>query len=329
MRPGFLRNASTAVAGPLVVAAALAAAMVGLAELTGVTTLDESFEAGGERVIDVQMTLVAYLCAAAVVVGATAVPPPRRKLRRIPPVAAAVGALAAIPLVTGRATEFIGGLATDAVLAGAVVGGLAAFLLAPLGTRALLGVSAHLAVLWVAALVSVATTETVVYAGLVRPLGATALDDLFGDALGRHVPTLLPYAVLVVVVTAVLGRVLPRRGVGRVTGRSSGLSAGQGVGRAAGRSSGQAASQGSGRVTGRSGGRGAAVLAAAAAPVLAAVLYPVVGMDLWNGEAAPVAAVAAVAGAVAAMLAATPARRSAAPEEAAPKKSANKPRAAG
>ena len=264
-----MRNASTAVAAPLAIAAVLATAMVGLAELTEVTTLDESFEAGGERVIDVQMTLVAYLCAAAVVIGATAVPTARRKLRRIPPVAAAVGALAPIPLVNGRATEYIGGLATDAVLAGVIVGGLAAFLLAPLGTRALIGVATHLVLLWLAAFAFIGWTETVVYAGLVQPIGTTALDDLLGDALGYHLPTLLPYALVAVAVTGALGYWFARRGASR----------------------------------------GTAVLAAAAAPVLAAVLYPVVGTDLWNGEAFPVAAGVAVIGPLAALAAAAKARR--------------------
>jgi hypothetical protein len=266
MRPGFLRNASTTVAAPLLVAGVLATAMVGLAELTGVTTLDESFEAGGERVVDVQMTLVAYLCATAVVIGTTAVPAGRRNLRRIPPVAAAAGALAPVPLVNGRANEYVGGLATDAVLAGAIVGGLAAFLLAPLGFRALVGLATHLAVLWVAALAFIGWTETVVYAGLVQPIGLTVLDDLLGDALDYHLPTLLPYALVAVAVTGALGYWFARRGAAR----------------------------------------GTAVMAAAAAPVLAAVLYPVVGTDLWNGTATLVAAAVAVAGTLAASAAARP-----------------------
>jgi hypothetical protein len=261
----------------LVISAVVAAAMVALAELTGVTTLAESFEAGGERVIDVQMTLVAYLCATAVVIATTAIPTKRRKLRRIPPVAAAVGSLVAIPLVNARADEYVGGLASDAVLAGAIVGGIAAFVLAPLANRALIGVATHLALFWAAALACEAWTETVVYAGLVQPLGSTALDDLFGDALGYHLPTMLPYALVAVVVTAALGRRLARRGASR----------------------------------------GTAVVAAAAAPVLAAALYPIVGMDLWNADAAPVAAGIAVIGALAAV-AATSRRRESDPTTAAP-----------
>lgn len=268
MRPGLMRNTSTSVLGPLAIAAVLSTAMVGLAELTGVTTLDENFYAGGERVVDVQMTLVAYLCATSVAIATTAIPTRRRRLRRIPPVAAAVGALAPIPFVNARADEYVGGLASDAVLAGVILGGIAAFVLAPLGIRALTGVATHLILLWVAALISIATTETVVYSGLVQPIGTTTLDDLLGDALGYHLPTLLPYALVSVVVTAALAYRFAHRGSSR----------------------------------------GTAVLAAAAAPVLAAALYPAVGMDLWNADAAPVAAAVALVGALAAALVAKPGR---------------------
>lgn len=281
MRPGLLRNASTTVLGPLAIAAVLSLAMVGLAEATGVTTLTESFEAGGERVIDVQMTLVAYLCATAVVIATTALPTRRRKLRRIPPVAAAVGALAPIPLVNARADEYIGGLSSDAVLAGVIVGGIAAFLLAPLATNALIGVATHVVLLWLAALVFDATTGTVVYAGLVHPATTRPLDDL---------PTLLPYALASVAVTAVLAFWFARRGATR----------------------------------------GAAVVAAAAAPVLAAALYPVVGMDLWNAEAAPVAAGVALIALLAATVTAGAGRRASTPSEATPPPgTARQPRAGG
>lgn len=283
MRPGLLRNASTSVLGPLVLAAALATAMVVGAESTGITTLDENFNAGGERVLDVQMTLVAYLCATAVVIATTAMPTTRRRLRRIPPVAAAVGALVPIPFVNGRADEYIGGLASDAVLAGAVIGGVAAFVLMPLGTRALVGTVTHVVLLWLAALISTAVTETVVYAGLVQPIGTTALDDLLGDALGDDLPTLLPYALVAVVVTAALGYRFARRGSSR----------------------------------------GSAVLAAAAAPILAAALFPVVGMDLWNADAAPVAAGVAVIGALTAAAASKLGGRAHTPSQATPTSGTN------
>jgi hypothetical protein len=138
--------------------------------------------------------------------------------------------------------------------------------LAPLGIRALAGVTTHLLLLGLAALLSTAATETVVYSGLVQPIGTSALDDLLGDALGYHVPTLLPYALVAVVVTAALGYWFAHRGSSR----------------------------------------GTAVLAAAAAPILAAALYPVVGMDLWNADAAPVAAGVALVGTLTATVVAKP-----------------------
>src|SRR5215213_9948220 len=98
-----LRRAYTAVLAPAALAAALGAGQVALAEATGVTTLGEQFIAGEERTLDVQMTLVAYLCATAVVIAATVLPAKARRLRRLQPVAAAGGALAALPLVGARA----------------------------------------------------------------------------------------------------------------------------------------------------------------------------------------------------------------------------------
>jgi hypothetical protein len=262
-----LRRAYTAVLAPAALAAALATGQVALAEVTGVTTLTDDFAAGGERVIDVQMALIAYFCATAVVIAVTALPVGRR-LVRLRPVAAAVGALAPLPLVAGRADEYIGGLGTDAVLAGAIVGAIVAFVLT--GVNTAVGVGAHLALLWVATFVFLPWVDpTVVYAGLVQPLGTSALDDLLGGVLGYHLPTMLPYAIVAVLVTGLLGAWFTRRGAAR----------------------------------------GPAIRAAAAAPVLAAVLYPVVGMDLWNGQAAPVAAGVALLGALAAAVGASWGRR--------------------
>jgi hypothetical protein len=282
MPSAVIRNAAIAIIGPALGAAAIAVGQVALAELSGVTTLGESFEAGGERLIDVQMTLVAYCCATAVAIAVTAVPATRRPLRHLTPVAAAAGSLAPIPLISARADEYIGGLGTDAVLAGALVGAAAAFvLLATSNThaRAAVGVAAHLALLWLVTLALVPWVDpTIVYAGLVQPLGATTLDDWLGGTLGYHLPTLLPYALAVVVLSGLLGAWFARRGATRA----------------------------------------AAIIAAAAAPVLAAVLYPLVGTDLWSGEAAPVAAVAALLGAVAAAIGATVTRRRTRPEPSAP-----------
>jgi hypothetical protein len=258
-----LRRAYTAVLAPAALAAAIATGQVALAEATGVTTLTDNFHAGGERVIDVQMALIAYFCASAVVVAVTALPPGRR-LVRLRPVAAAVGALAPLPLVATRADEYIGGLGTDAVLAGAIVGAIAAFVLT--GVNTAIGVGAHLALLWVATFAFLPWVDpTVVYAGLVQPLGTTTLDDLFGGVLGYHLPTMLPYSLVAVLFTGLLGAWFARRGAER----------------------------------------GPAIRAAVAAPVLAAVLYPVVGMDLWNGQAAPIAAGVALLGSVAAAVGAS------------------------
>jgi hypothetical protein len=272
-----MRRAYTVVLAPAAIAAAVATGQVALAEATGITTLSDNFWAGGERIVDVQMTLVAYFCATAVVIADTAVPSGQR-LRRLRPVAAAVGALAVLPLVAARANEYVGGLGTDAVIAGAVVGAIAAFALTGLRIAAI-AVAAHLALLWLATLAFLPFVDpTVVYAGLVQPLGTSVLDDLLGDLLGYHLPTLLPYALASIVLTGALAAWFTRRAAATPESAPP---------------------------------RGPAIRAAAAAPVLAAVLYPVVGVDLWNGEAAPVAAVVAVLGVVAAAAGASWGRRTA------------------
>jgi hypothetical protein len=281
MPAAALRNASTAIIGPALLAGSIATGQVALAELTGATTLDQSFEAGGERVLDVQMTLVAYFCACSVAIAVTAIPATRKPLRRLTPVAAAAGALAPIPVISTRANEYVGGLGTDAVLAGAITGAVAAFVLmnSRAKMRAAVGIVAHLALLWLVSFALLPWVDpTIVYAGLVQALGTTTLDDWLGGALGYHLPTMLPYAVAAVVLTGLLGAWFARRGASRAT----------------------------------------AVIAAAAAPVLAAVLYPLVGTELWSGEAAPVAAVVALLGAVAAAIGATLTRRLTRPEPSAP-----------
>jgi hypothetical protein len=182
----------------------------------------------------------------------------------------------------------VGGLGTDAVLAGAIVGALAAFVLA--GTaNAAIGVAAHLALLWLTTLALLPWVDpTIVYAGLVQPLGTSTLDDLLGDALGYHLPTMLPYALVAVLFTGLLGAWFARRGADAATGGRTPAAGGPPAPRAR---------------------RAPAVRAAAAGPVLAAVLYPVVGMELWNGEAAPVVAGIALLGAVAAAVGASWGRR--------------------
>jgi len=283
------RRAYPTVLAPAVVAAALATGQVALAEATGATTLTSSFVAGGERLVDVQMTLVAYFCATAVVIATTALRGGRR-LRRLRPVAAACGALVPIPLIVARADEYVGGLATDAVLAGAIVGAIAAFALA--GTpNAAVGVGAHLALLWVAALAFLPWVDpTEVYAGLVQPRGTSAV--------GYHLPTMLPYAVVAIVLCGVLGAWFARRAEPAATA---------GAATAGGATAGRGAAKPS---------RWPAVRAAAAGPVLAAVLYPVVGMTLWNGQAAPVTAAVAVLGSGAAAVGASWGRRKPTAEQA-------------
>ena len=296
------RRAYPTVLAPAVVAAALATGQVALAEATGATTLTSSFVAGGERLVDVQMTLVAYFCATAVVIATTALRGGRR-LRRLRPVAAACGALVPIPLIVARADEYVGGLATDAVLAGAIVGAIAAFALA--GTpNAAVGVGAHLALLWVAALAFLPWVDpTEVYAGLVQPRGTSAV--------GYHLPTMLPYAVVAIVLCGVLGAWFARRAelaatAGAATaGAATAGTATAGTATASGATaSGATASRGAAKPS-----RWPAVRAAAAGPVLAAVLYPVVGMTLWNGQAAPVTAAVAVLGSGAAAVGASWGRR--------------------
>jgi len=279
------RRAYIVVLAPAALAAALATGQVALAEATGVTTLKEQFIAGEDRVLNVQMTLVAYFCASAVVIAATVLPATTRRLRRLPPVAAAAGSLLALPLVAARTNEYIGGLGTDAVLAGAIVGALAAFVLSSTADAAT-GVAAHMALLWLATFALLPWIDpTIVYAGLVQPLGSSTLDDLLRDALGYHLPTMLPYAIVAVLFTGLLGAWFARRGAAAGEPRAR---------------------------------RGPAVRAAVAAPVLAAVLYPVVGLDMWNAEAAPVVAGIALLGAVAAAVGASwgprPAAQPAAPD---------------
>jgi len=303
------RRAYPTVLAPAVVAAALATGQVALAEATGATTLTSSFVAGGERLVDVQMTLVAYFCATAVVIATTALRGGRR-LRRLRPVAAACGALVPIPLIVARADEYVGGLATDAVLAGAIVGAIAAFALA--GTpNAAVGVGAHLALLWVAALAFLPWVDpTEVYAGLVQPRGTSAV--------GYHLPTMLPYAVVAIVLCGVLGAWFARRA--ELAATASAATAGAAT---AGTATAGAATAGAATAGGATAGRGAAkpsrwpaVRAAAAGPVLAAVLYPVVGMTLWNGQAAPVTAAVAVLGSGAAAVGASWGRRKPTAEQA-------------
>ena len=246
---------------------------------TGVTTLDDNFYAGGERVIDVQMTLVAYFCATAVVIAVTAVPAPAGRCAASRPVAAAAGALAPIPLIAARADEYVGGLGTDAVLAGAIVGAIAAFAADRRANTPAIGVAAHLALLWLAT-----------FAFL--PLGRPDRRLRRPGAAARHHHPRRP-------VSAASSATTCRRCCRTRSSRSWRSPGALGAWFAP---------------PWRVPGRRPAIRAAVAAPVLAAVLYPVVGIDLWNGEAAPVAAGVAVLGAVAAAVGATVGRRRTRPD---------------
>jgi hypothetical protein len=253
-----MRAAITSIAVAAGVGAVLAAAQVGLAEWTAITTLTDNFWAGGDRYVAQQMTLVAWFCATAATM-ATAVAarwfPTRRALRRILPVAAAAGTLAALPILWARANDHIGGQATIAVQIGALAGAVAGMLAVNRPVLGL-GVAAHSGLVWIIALLGTAAswTGTVVYAGLVQLFDLAAIDDRLGPYLGYFVPTMLPFAVAVVILAGVLAGLLVRRGFSRSD----------------------------------------AVRAAAVGPVLATVLYPLVGLEMWNAEAAPVVAVTAL-----------------------------------
>lgn len=73
------------------------------------------------------------------------------------------------------------------------------------------GLTAHAALLWSAALLRTAlVSPTVAYAGVVQPKGLAALDETLRPALRRlpyelayHLPTMLPVAVAVLVLSGV------------------------------------------------------------------------------------------------------------------------------
>src|SRR5688572_20601421 len=90
------RSPAAGLAAAAVLAAGLALAQVALAEWTGLTTLTDSFMAGGEDYIGLQQSLVAWFCGMSTMIAVAAVAPrfgERRVLRRAVAVAAAVGSL--------------------------------------------------------------------------------------------------------------------------------------------------------------------------------------------------------------------------------------------
>jgi hypothetical protein len=274
---------ATALGVAAVAGAALGLAQVAVAELAGVITLGAAFEAGNERVRGVQITLVAWYCAVAVPL-AVAIAGARRgvgvpvRMAAVLPAAAATST--AYPLVARFSSDHLRHDAGTAVLTGILLGvvGAAAVAAAPAIGR---GLAAHATLLWVAALALTPLVDpTVVYAGLVQPLGLDLLDRLWPPMvglpynLGYHLPTMLPVAVAVLVLAGVLG----------------------------------------GRTARRTGAWAESVAAGAAGPVLAAVLYRLLPdqVYLWNETAGVVVVVLAACCLLTAAAAAAVSRRHAA-----------------
>lgn len=218
-----VRN-SIAVGIAVVAGAVLGLGQVKVAELADITTLGGDFGAGDDRIQGVQVTLVAWYCAMAVplaVALAVAIARVRRDLSAkawaAVVLAAAVGTLAAYPLVTGYSSAPMRDNTGHAVLLGILLGivGASAVALAPAIGK---GLAAYVALLWVTALVfTLLVSNTVVYAGMVQPLGLGSLDSL-GDSLpdlpynlAYHLPTMLPVAVAILVLAGVVSGVAARR----------------------------------------------------------------------------------------------------------------------
>jgi hypothetical protein len=261
------------IAAAAALAAALALAQVAAAEWTAVTTLTDTFFAGGDRYVALQMSLVAWFCAVSTVIAATSAAHrfgQRRVLRRAVPVAAAIGTLAVLPLIAARANDNIGAEATRAAILGAVAGA-AACLFVSGRTRVGVGVAVHAALVWAAGGLTSGLVwySATVFAGMVEFFELDALEDALNSAIGDYAPEMLPFAAAVVLVAAVLAGWFVRRGASRRE----------------------------------------AVQAAVAGPVLAAVMYPLGGLEMQNAEAAPVVALTALAALGTAMLGATVANR--------------------
>ncbi|GAB2826255.1 hypothetical protein GCM10027176_33330 [Actinoallomurus bryophytorum] len=209
-----------------IIVAAAAGAVLGLvqvtvAELTDITTLGADFGGGDDRVQGAQVTLVAWYCAMAVPL-AVAIAGARRdlglKTRGVAVLAAAAGTLAVYPLAAHFSSDGMRHNVVSALLAGILLGivGASAVAVAPAIGR---GLAAYVALLWAAALVFTSlVSNTVVYAGLVQPLGLDFLDSLGSSLpadlphnLGYHLPTMLPVAVVVLVLAGILSGVTARR----------------------------------------------------------------------------------------------------------------------
>ncbi|MEO3825241.1 hypothetical protein [Actinomadura sp. B10D3] len=197
-------------------AAALGLAQVAVAELTGITTLGGDFAAGADRVQGVQVTLIAWYCAVAVplaVAVAVARPGVDARARKVSVLPAAAGTLAVWPLLAASSGDALRDDVTSAMVTGILLGAagaLAVAMIPAVGT----GFAAYTALQWVAALACTALVpRTVVYAGMVQPLGLEFLVALRTEPydLGYHLPTMLPVAAAVLVLAGALSGLTARR----------------------------------------------------------------------------------------------------------------------
>jgi hypothetical protein len=207
-----LGNATVAV----VAGAVLGLAQVAVAEWAGILTLGADFGGGDDRVQGVQVTLTAWY-SATTVPTATWLAGARWGRGAVAVLAAAAGAFAAYPLATALSGDGIRGAVGPAVVIGVLLGvaGGAAVAAAPVVGR---GLATYAGLLWAAALLlTPLVSNTVVYAGLVQPLGldlaswwGTALRDLPFN-LAYHLPTMLPVALSILVLAGVVAGVVARR----------------------------------------------------------------------------------------------------------------------
>jgi len=206
---------TTAIAVAAASAAVLAVAQVEVAELAGITTLGGDFWAGEERVQGVQVTLISWYCAVSVplavaITNAWRVLGARVRLAAVP---AALGVLVALPVVAQSSSDVIRDDAISAVLTGillGVLGGLVVTAVPAIGR----GLAVYVALLWIVALTfALSVPGTVVYAGMVEPLGLEFLRVLRSPVralpylgyLDYHLPFMLPLAVVVIILSGLLG----------------------------------------------------------------------------------------------------------------------------
>ena len=203
-----------------VAGAALGLLQVTVAELTDITTLGGDFGGGNDRVQGAQVTLIAWYCAMAVPLAATIAGARRHlsvRVRAAAGLAAAAGTLATYPLVSAVSGAGLRHDCSLAVVTGVLLGlvGAVAVAAAPAVGR---GLACYVALLWVAALaLTELVSNTVTYAGLVQPVGLDFLDSLWSSLpdlpynLGYHLPTMLPAAVVILILAGVLSGVTARR----------------------------------------------------------------------------------------------------------------------